>query len=134
MKYIDVILPLPLRASFTYQVPDIWESEIRVGMRVIVPFGKKKLYTAIVYIIHTQPPTLRYEIKEIAGILDANPILRYPQLRFWEWISSYYMACMGDVFQAAVPAGMKIERRGEERAGTGLEAAGSSPFARASFT
>ncbi|MFW9597802.1 MAG: primosomal protein N' [Paludibacter sp.] len=109
MKYIDVILPLPLRASFTYQVPDIWESEIRVGMRVIVPFGKKKLYTAIVYIIHTQPPTLPYEIKEIAGILDANPILRYPQLRFWEWISSYYMACMGDVFQAAVPAGMKIE-------------------------
>lgn len=109
MKYIDVILPLPLKASFTYMVPDELESQIRTGMRVIVPFGKKKMYTAIVYIIHTHKPETSYEVKEIIDLLDANPIVRYPQIKFWEWISSYYMACMGDVFQAAVPAGLKLE-------------------------
>ena len=109
MKYIDVILPLPLKASFTYAVPVDWSEQIRIGMRVVVPFGKKKMYTAIVSIIHTHKPELPYEIKEIICLLDAEPILRYPQLKFWEWISSYYMACMGDVYQAAVPAGMKLE-------------------------
>ena len=67
------------------------------------------MYTAIVSIIHTHKPELPYEIKEIICLLDTEPILRYPQLKFWEWISSYYMACMGDVYQAAVPAGMKLE-------------------------
>lgn len=109
MKYIDVILPLPLKASFTYAVPVDWSEQIRIGMRVVVPFGKKKMYTAIVSIIHTHKPELPYEIKEIICLLDAEPILRYPQLKFWEWISSYYMACMGEVYQAAVPAGMKLE-------------------------
>jgi primosomal protein N' (replication factor Y) len=109
MKYIDVILPLPLKASFTYAVPVDWSEQIRIGMRVVVPFGKKKMYTAIVSIIHTHKPELPYEIKDIICLLDAEPILRYPQLKFWEWISSYYMACMGDVYQAAVPAGMKLE-------------------------
>jgi primosomal protein N' (replication factor Y) len=109
MRYIDVILPLPLKANFTYCVPADWSEQIRVGMRVVVPFGKKKMYTAIVSLLHTNKPELPYEVKEIICLLDQQPILRYPQLKFWEWISSYYMACMGDVYQAAVPAGLKLE-------------------------
>jgi len=109
MKYIDVILPLPLKASFTYAVPTDWSEQIRIGMRVVVPFGKRKMYTAIVSLLHTHKPELAYEIKEIICLLDNQPILRYPQLKFWDWISTYYMACLGDVYQAAVPAGMKLE-------------------------
>ena len=109
MKYIDVILPLPLANTFTYSVPDEWSDSVRIGMRVVVQFGKKKMYTAIVALIHTQKPEAVYEIKEIVSLLDAQPILRFPQLKFWDWISSYYQAFMGDVYQAAVPAGLKLE-------------------------
>ena len=109
MKYIDVILPLPLANTFTYSVPDEWADSVRIGMRVVVQFGKKKMYTAVVALIHTQKPDTVYEIKEIVSLLDAQPILRFPQLKFWDWISSYYQAFMGDVYQAAVPAGLKLE-------------------------
>jgi primosomal protein N' (replication factor Y) (superfamily II helicase) len=108
MKYVDVILPLPLANTFTYSVPDEWANEVRNGMRVIVPFGKKKMYTAVVYLVHTVTPTV-YEAKDIICLLDNEPILRRPQLKFWEWISSYYQAFLGDVYQAAVPAGLKLE-------------------------
>ncbi|MEI6555281.1 MAG: primosomal protein N' [Paludibacter sp.] len=109
MKYIDVILPLPLANTFTYSVPDEWSDSVRIGMRVVVQFGKKKMYTAVVALIHTQKPEAVYEIKEIVSLLDTQPILRFPQLKFWDWISSYYQAFMGDVYQAAVPAGLKLE-------------------------
>lgn len=108
-KYIDVIVPLPLGGTFTYIVPDEWANNIRIGMRVIVPFGSKKMYTAIVYLIHTNPPEITYEAKEIVCLLDDRPILRPPQLKLWEWISSYYQSHLGDVFQSAVPAGLKLE-------------------------
>lgn len=109
MLYIEVILPLPLGNSFTYIVPDELESKTRIGMRVIVPFGKTKMYTAIISLIHTQQPELPYEPKEIIEFLDEKPILRHPQLKFWEWISAYYMAYLGNVYQAAVPSGLKLE-------------------------
>lgn len=108
MKYIDVILPLPLGNRFTYLVPDEWQDEARIGMRVVVPFGKKKMYTGIICLIHSNKPEL-YEAKEIICLLDPYPILRHPQLKFWEWISSYYQAFIGDVYQAAIPAGLKLE-------------------------
>jgi primosomal protein N' (replication factor Y) len=78
-------------------------------MRVVVPFGKKKLYTAIVSLVHTYKPDTVYEIKDIVCLLDNDPVLRFPQLKFWDWIVSYYQACPGDVYQAAVPAGLKLE-------------------------
>lgn len=109
MKYIDVILPLPLGNTFTYLVPDELDELARVGMRVVLPFGKKKMYTAIVSLIHSHAPTLPYTPKEIVFFLDNKPILRHPQLKFWEWISRYYQAYLGDVYQAAVPAGLKLE-------------------------
>ncbi len=108
MKYVDVILPLPLANTFTYSVPDEWAEQVRVGMRVVVPFGKKKIYTAVVYLVHMVVPTV-YEARDIICLLDSEPILRRPQMKFWEWISSYYQAFLGDVYQAAVPAGLKLE-------------------------
>ncbi len=109
MKYIDVIVPLPLGGTFTYSVPDEWADAVRIGMRVVVPFGKKKMYTAIVSILHTHKPELLYEVKDVICLLDNQPVLRYPQLKFWEWIGAYYQAYPGDVYQAAVPAGLKLE-------------------------
>jgi primosomal protein N' (replication factor Y) len=108
MKYVDVILPLPLANTFTYSVPDEWADRVRIGMRVVVPFGKKKMYTAVVYLIHSVKPTV-YDAKDIVCLLDNLPILRHPQMKFWEWIASYYQAFLGDVYQAAVPAGLKLE-------------------------
>ncbi len=109
MKYIDVIVPLPLGGNFTYSVPDEWANAVRIGMRVVVPFGKKKMYTAIVSLIHTLKPELLYEMKEIICLLDNQPVLRYPQLKFWDWIGSYYLAYPGEVYQAAIPSGLKLE-------------------------
>lgn len=107
MKYAGVILPVPVGNTFTYRIPDEFDELIQVGMRVVVPFGPKKMYTAVVVIIHTFKPELPYEIRDIICPLDNTPILRNPQLKFWEWISAYYMAYMGEVYQAAVPAGLK---------------------------
>ncbi|MDO9154989.1 MAG: primosomal protein N' [Paludibacter sp.] len=109
MKHINVILPLPLANTFTYSVPDEWADSVRIGMRAVVPFGKKKMYTGIVSLIHTYKPELIYEIKEIICLLDSQPVLRYPQLKLWEWLGAYYQAYPGDVYQAAVPAGLKLE-------------------------
>ena len=105
MKYIDVILPLPLGNRFTYLVPDEWQDEALIGMRVVVPFGKKKMYTGIICLIHSNKPEL-YDVKEIICLLDPYPILRHPQLKFWEWISTYkFILAMG----TAIPAGLKLK-------------------------
>lgn len=114
MKFIDVILPLPLGNTFTYAVPEEWESSVQIGMRVVVPFGKKKMYTAIVSMIHSNEPKL-YKAKDIIYLLDDKPILRHPQLKFWNWISSYYQAYIGEVYQAAVPSGLKLESETQVR-------------------
>lgn len=109
MMYADVILPLSLENTFTYSIPSDMEASVQVGCRVIVHFGSRRYYTAIVSDIHRKQPELSFEIKEIYAILDAAPILRRPQLRFWSWISSYYMCKLGDVYKAALPAGLKLE-------------------------
>lgn len=107
-RFADIILPLPLAGNFTYIIPDELKESVKIGMRVVVPFGTKKIYTGIVQYIHAIPPELS-SVKEIIAVLDNSPILRRPQLPFWEWISHYYMAFMGDVYTAAVPAGLKLE-------------------------
>jgi len=107
-KFVDVILPLPLGNTFTYSVPEEWAGQARIGMRVVVQFGKKKMYTGIIHLVHTVPPAI-YKPKDIICLLDNEPILRRPQMKFWEWISSYYQAYLGDVYQAAVPAGLKLQ-------------------------
>jgi primosomal protein N' (replication factor Y) len=107
-KFVDVILPLPLANRFTYSLPDEYSEKIEIGCRVIVPFGRKKFYTAIVVNIHYCPPQ-EYETKDIAEVLDEQPVLLPMQYKFWEWIASYYLCTPGDVYKAALPSGMKLE-------------------------
>ena len=105
--FADVILPLPLGKYFTYAIPNEIFPSIKVGSRVIVQFGAKKFYTAIVRDIHGNKP--EYETKDILEVLDAKPIIRPRQLEFWEWIANYYMCSVGDVYKAALPSGLKPE-------------------------
>jgi len=109
MKYAEVILPLPLENTYTYRIPDEMEAVIQPDYRVIVPFGKKRYYTAIVKEIHQREPDVSYDIKDIFTVLDKGPILSLKQIPFWEWIASYYLCKLGDVYKAAVPSGLKLE-------------------------
>lgn len=107
-QYIDVILPLPLSATFTYSLPAEMEGAVQVGCRVVVPFGRKKFYTAIVHSLHDQKPT-GYEVKEVMALLDPRPLLLPLQFRLWQWIADYYLCTQGDVYKAALPSGLKME-------------------------
>lgn len=107
-QYVDVILPLPLAGSYTYSLPDEFQDKVHTGSRVIVPFGKKRYYTAIVTNVHYCKPE-EYETKEITEVLDEHPVLLPLQLKLWEWIASYYLCTVGDVYKAALPSGMKLE-------------------------
>lgn len=106
--FAEVILPLPLDATFTYSVPPEMSERIGIGYRVIVPFGKKKFLTAIVSSLTPIKPE-GFEVKEIAMVLDDHSIIRHPQLKLWGWIADYYLCTIGDVYKAAVPAGLKVE-------------------------
>ena len=106
--YIDVILPLPLWSLFTYVLPTQPVGQVKVGCRVVVPFGKKKFYTAIVQRIHDIAPQ-GYEVKEVMALLDGEPVLLPEQLAFWQWIADYYLCTLGDVYKAALPSGLKLE-------------------------
>ena len=108
--FADVILPLALADSYTYEVPKELENTVQIGHRVIVPFGKSKFYTAIVLRIHQNRPQ-NIALKEIHSQLDSNPIVNQHQLKLWQWISFYYMAPMGDVYNAALPAKLKLESK-----------------------
>ena len=105
-KYAETLLPLALPGTFTYRIPE--GMRLSIGMRVLVPFGRKKIYTAIVVTLHDREPK-GYDVKEILGTLDEKPILRHPQLDFWQWIADYYLCSMGEVYKAAVPSGLKVE-------------------------
>lgn len=107
-SFVEVVLPLPLASTFTYSLPEVMQGSVGVGSRVIVPFGKKKFYTGIVAGFAPAAPR-EYEVKEVIHVLDAQPVLRHPQLRFWEWMAGYYMCSLGEVYNAAVPGGLKIE-------------------------
>ncbi len=110
--YVDVILPLPLPGSFTYRLPASCEAEVQTGSRVVVPFGAKRCYTAIVLRKHNEEPQGDYEIKEVVEVLDATPAVQPMQLKLWQWIADYYMCPIGDVYKAALPSGLKMEGEG----------------------
>ena len=107
-KYAEVILPLPVRGTFTYLVPDDLTGQVNHGSRVFVQFGSRKFYTGIVESLHNIAPD-EFEPKPIIMLLDGNSCVRYPQIKFWYWISDYYLCTIGEVFKAAVPSGLKIE-------------------------
>ena len=104
LRYIDVILPLPLQGTFTYFTD---EEDLLVGQRVVVQFGARKLYTAIVKRIHDTKP-VDYNAKPLLAILNESPIVNTVHLKFWDWIAKYYMCNLGDVMHAALPASLKL--------------------------
>ena len=107
-KYVDVIVPLPIASQYTYSLPHVLEGSVQVGCRVVVPFGKKKFYTAVVTKVHEVAPE-GYETKEVEELLDERPVILPRQLQLWDWLASYYLCTLGDVYKAALPSGMKIE-------------------------
>ena len=107
MLYVEVILPLPLEGTFTYSVPDTLAPQVRMGVRVVVPLGRSKTYTAMAVSTHNDKP--EFDTRDIIQVVDDSPVLPERQLRLWQWISTYYMCALGDVFKAALPAGLKAE-------------------------
>ena len=105
MQYADLILPVPLQGMFTYAVPE--GISLGIGHRVLVTFGRTK-YMGIVMRLHDKKPE-NYEVKPILQVMDATPIVTERQLRLWQWISDYYLSPIGDVYKAALPAGLKAE-------------------------
>ena len=108
MHFVEVILPLSLAKTFTYSVSQAEFHYIKKGTRVAVPFGKSKIYTALVIQIHQNKPEL-YEAKEIHQILDERPIVTEIQIAHWQWIASYYMCAIGDVYRGAMPSALLLE-------------------------
>lgn len=105
MKYVDVILPLPLPGLFTYSVPKGMEGKVVFGKRLLVPLGKSKKYIAMAVKTHDVKPA--FGVKPIEQVLDEEPTLLPQQYRLWSWIGEYYMSSLGDVYNAAFPAGLK---------------------------
>ena len=105
-RFAETLLPLAIPGTYTYRIPE--DMKLAIGMRVLVPFGRKKIFTAIVVMLHDKEPK-GYDVKEILPPLDSKPILRHPQLEFWQWIADYYLCSVGEVYKAAVPSGLKVE-------------------------
>ena len=106
--FAEVILPLSLAKTFTYSISEAEFHFIKKGMRVTVPFGKNKIYTALVVDLHQNEPQL-YQAKEIHQILDEHPIVNEIQIEHWQWIASYYMCAIGDVYRGAMPSALLLE-------------------------
>ncbi len=105
---MDVLLPLALPGAFTYHVDPALQSYVARGKRVIVQFGRRKYYSAIIRRLHHHKPE-GYRTKPVQTVLDDQPVINEHQLRLWEWIASYYMCTPGDVYKAAMPSGLKLE-------------------------
>lgn len=107
MKYVDVILPLPVEGQFTYALPKNQRGRELFGHRVLVPLGRSLTYTAMVARCHDNEPD--FEVREILGVLDEEPMLLPQQYNLWTWIADYYMSPIGEVYKAALPSGLKAE-------------------------
>ncbi|RLD59442.1 MAG: primosomal protein N' [Bacteroidetes bacterium] len=106
--FADVILPIPIPQLFTYHIPQDLIDKIKPGKRVVVQFGNRKIYSALVKNIHNNKPT-SYKTKDIVSVLDNEAIINDTQFKFWQWISEYYMCSLGEVYKAALPSGLKLE-------------------------
>ena len=109
MLFIDVILPVPLHLQYTYRVKEDLYGKAQIGNRVIVQFGKKRIYTGLIYKVYESETVDASLIKDAIDILDDTPIVNKYQLKLWEWISSYYLCSLGDVYRAAIPTSLKLE-------------------------
>ncbi len=107
-QYAEVILPLALPQNYTYRIPPLLIESIVPGVRVIVQFGKRKLYTALVKEITDENP-VGSQIKDILAVEDEKPIISPVQLKLWQWVATYYLCSMGELMMASLPAGLKLE-------------------------
>ncbi len=107
--FVEVILPVPIADTYTYFIPPEMEKQVVSGSMVLVEFGKNKHYSGIVAYIHQIEPESRFEIKPIIAVESNKPVLRRPQLRFWEWLSQYYLCKLGEVYKAVLPSGFRTE-------------------------
>jgi len=105
--FVDVILPLPIEARFTYRVPQVLNGKLAFGMRVIVPFGNNKLYAAIVEKVHENAPK-QFAVKYVLDVIDERPVVSEVQYRLWQWIADYYMCTIGEVMAAALPSALRL--------------------------
>ena len=105
--FVDVILPLPLEARFTYRVPQVMNGRIVFGMRVIVPFGNSKLYAAIVERVHEEAPK-QFSVKYVLDVIDDRPVISEAQYRLWQWMAEYYMCTIGEVMAASLPSALRL--------------------------
>jgi len=112
--YAQVILPLAVEGMYTYRVPEELQERVSPGCRVLVSFGKKRMYSAIVYAIHNDPPE-GFKAKNILDVLDDEPLVGEKQIQLWDWMSSYYMCTLGEVMRAALPSGLRPESESKVR-------------------
>jgi len=105
--FVNVVLPLAISKAYTYRVPQNLANNIAIGKRVVVQFGRNKVYTAIIFSISDKAP-VGYEAKYILDLLDEFPIVTAQQLALWEWMSAYYLCTLGEVMQAALPSALKL--------------------------
>lgn len=105
--FVDVIVPIPVKGTFTYRIPFELNNRIKTGVRVVVPFGKSKYYSAIVTRVHEEIPD-GYQSKYIETILDEEPIVTPYQLKIWGWMAKYYVASLGEVMNVALPSNLKL--------------------------
>jgi len=106
--FAELILPLSIEGTFTYRIPLDLRAEALPGTRVVVQFGKNKIYSALILKLHSIAPS-KYEARYILSILDNKPLISPLQLKFWIWLSSYYLCSLGEVMNAALPSGLKLE-------------------------
>jgi primosomal protein N' (replication factor Y) len=105
--FVNVVLPLAISKAYTYRVPHNLVNNIAIGKRVVVQFGRNRVYTAIIFSISDKAP-VGYEAKYILDVLDEFPIVTAQQLALWEWMSAYYLCTLGEVMQAALPSALKL--------------------------
>lgn len=107
--YADVLVPLTAPGAYTYAVPSELAPQISVGCRVVVPFGPRRFYTAVVIRLHDTPPPSGFAVKAVAETMGGGPLLLPAQIDFWRWLASYYLCTPGEVMRAALPSGLKPE-------------------------
>lgn len=105
--FAELILPIPVAGTFTYRIPREYEEDVQVGVRVVAPFGKRKVYAAIVQEVHQRIPA-NYQAKYLLAVIDEHAVLLPSQLKLWQWISNYYICHLGEVMNAALPSALKL--------------------------
>ena len=118
-RYAQVILPLAVEGTFTYRVTESFVHRVVVGSRVLVSFGKKRMYSAVVVSLDSAPPE-GVTPKSISDVLDEEPIVTMHQIQLWNWMASYYMCTEGEVMRAALPSGLRPESESKIRINAGF--------------